>query len=93
MRVFLDLFQTQKNYNMAIYTSDHIGKWYWLRYGNNIVLAEELYEEKAYGDEPEPLEIVAHKLSDLEKLTYNEDLTEARSILALYMVRDIIRSR
>ena len=45
------------------------------------------------GDEPEPLEIVAHKLSDLEKLTYNEDLTEARSILALYMVRDIIRSR
>ena len=59
----------------------------------HIVLAEELYEEKAYGDEPEPLEIVAHKLSDLEKLTYNEDLTEARSILALYMVRDIIRSR
>ncbi len=48
----------------------------------HIVLAEELYEE-----------IVAHKLSDLEKLTYSEDLTEARSILALYMVRDIIRSR
>ena len=59
----------------------------------HIVLAEELYEEKAYGDEPEPLEIVAHKISDLEKLTYSEDLTEARSILALYMVRDIIRSR
>jgi ADP-ribose diphosphatase len=59
----------------------------------HIVLAEELYEEKAYGDEPEPLEIVAHKLSDLEKLTYSEDLTEARSILALYMVRDIILSR
>ena len=45
MRVFLDLFQTQKNYNMAIYTSDHIGKWYWLRYGNNIVLAEEFTSE------------------------------------------------
>ena len=59
----------------------------------HIVLAEELYEEKAYGDEPEPLEIVAQKLSDLEKLTYSKDLTEARSILALYMVRDIIRSR
>jgi hypothetical protein len=25
---------------MAIYTSEHIGKWYWLKYGNNIVLAE-----------------------------------------------------
>ena len=59
----------------------------------HIVLAEDLYEEYADGDEPEPLEIVAHQLSDLEKLTYNEDLTEARSILALYMVRDIIRSR
>lgn len=25
---------------MAIYTSEHIGKWYWLKYDNNIVLAE-----------------------------------------------------
>ena len=39
------------------------------------------------------LEIVTKKLSDLEELTYTEDLTEARSILALYMVRDIINSR
>jgi len=30
---------------MAIYTSDHIGKWYWLKYGNNIVLAEEFSSE------------------------------------------------
>ena len=30
---------------MAIYTSDHIGKWYWLRYGSNIVLAEEFTSE------------------------------------------------
>ena len=56
-------------------------------------MAEDLYEETAEGDEPEPLEIVPKKLSDLDQLTYNEDLTEARSILALYMVRDIIRSR
>ena len=59
----------------------------------HIVLAEDLYEEQADGDEPEPLEVVEHKLSDLEKLTYRQDLTEARSILALYMVRDIIQSR
>jgi hypothetical protein len=45
MRVFLDSFQTQKNYNMAIYTSDHIGKWYWLRYDNNVILAEEFTTE------------------------------------------------
>ena len=30
---------------MAIYTSDHIGKWYWLKYGNNIVLTEEFSTE------------------------------------------------
>lgn len=30
---------------MAIYTSEHIGKWYWLRYDNNIVLAEEFTTE------------------------------------------------
>ena len=59
----------------------------------HIVLAEELYEEQADRDEPEPLEVVEHKLSDLEELTYKQDLTEARSILALYMVRDIIQSR
>jgi len=52
-----------------------------------------LFEETAEGDEPEPLEIVPKKLSELEKLTYNEDLTEARSILALYMARDIINNR
>ena len=59
----------------------------------HIVLAEELYEETAEGDEPEPLEIVPKKLSDIEQLTYSEDLTEARSILALYMARDIINNR
>lgn len=38
-------YQTQIKNNMAIYTSDHIGKWYWLRYDNNIVLAEEFSTE------------------------------------------------
>ena len=30
---------------MAIYTSEHIGKWYWLKYGSNIILAEEFTSE------------------------------------------------
>ena len=59
----------------------------------HIILAEELYQESAEGDEPEPLEIVSRKLSDIEKLTYDDDLTEARSILALYMVREIMSKR
>jgi len=45
MKVFLDSLWTLKNYNMGIYTSDHIGKWYWLRYGSVIILAEEFSTE------------------------------------------------
>jgi len=59
----------------------------------HIVLAEDLYEEHAEGDEPEPLEIIPHKLSELDILSYNDDITEARSIVALYMARDFIKNR
>ena len=58
-----------------------------------IILAQDLYEASAEGDEPEPLEVVKHKLSDLENLVYNEDLTEARSIAALYMTKEIIKNQ
>lgn len=59
----------------------------------HIVLAQDLYEASAEGDEPEPLEVVEYKLSDLETLVYNEDLTEARTIAALYMAKEIIRKQ
>jgi hypothetical protein len=32
---------------MAIYTSNHIGKWHWLKYDNNIVLVEEFTSNSA----------------------------------------------
>ncbi len=56
----------------------------------HIVLAQDLYPASGEGDEPEPLEVVKHKLSTLETLVYHEDLTEARSIAALYMARGVI---
>jgi len=59
----------------------------------HIVLAQDLYEASAEGDEPEPLEVVEHKLSDLEDLVYNQDLTESRTIAALYMAKEIIRKQ
>ncbi|MCS5592763.1 MAG: ADP compounds hydrolase NudE [Gammaproteobacteria bacterium] len=59
----------------------------------HIILAQDLYKASAEGDEPEPLEVVKHKLSDLETLVYNEDLTEARTIAALYMAKEIIRKQ
>lgn len=59
----------------------------------HIVLAQDLYKSSAKGDEPEPLEVVKHKLSELETLVYHNDLTEARSIAALYMAREIIKNQ
>ncbi len=59
----------------------------------HIVLAQDLYEDSAEGDEPEPLQVVKHKLSNLDQLVYDEDLTEARTIAALYMAKAIIKNQ
>ena len=59
----------------------------------HIVLAQDLYPAEAEGDEPEPLTVVEHKLSNLEQLVYDQDLSEARSIAALYMAKEIIRQQ
>jgi ADP-ribose diphosphatase len=54
----------------------------------HIVLAQELYPERLAGDEPEPLEIVPWPLSGLAGLMTQEDLTEARSIAALFLAQN-----
>ncbi|KAA0450153.1 MAG: ADP compounds hydrolase NudE [Candidatus Thioglobus sp.] len=59
----------------------------------HIILAQDLYKDSAEGDEPEPLEVVSRRLSDLEDLVYQQDLTEARSIAALYMAKNIIKNQ
>jgi ADP-ribose diphosphatase len=62
-----------------------------MSHGTDIVLARDLYDERLEGDEPEPLEVVPWRLDDLYALTQREDCTEARSIAALYMVRDYLQ--
>ncbi len=57
-----------------------------------IVLARDLYPSRLEGDEPEPIEVVPMPLAELEEWVWREDLTEARSIAALYLVRDIVRA-
>lgn len=59
----------------------------------NTVLAEDLYEEKLPGDEPEPIDVIEHPIEDIDSLLQAEDFTEARAFAALYMVRDILRQR
>jgi len=56
----------------------------------HIVLAQGLYPQREEGDEPEELEVVEWSLSRLTELFEREDMTEARSIAALFMVRELL---
>jgi ADP-ribose diphosphatase len=62
-------------------------------YFTHVVLARDLYPCVAVGDEPEPIEVVPWKLSELPQLVQRDDCTEARSIAALYMTREYLESR
>ncbi len=53
-----------------------------------IVLARELRPSRLPGDEPEPIETLRWPLDQLEALLERDDFSEARSIAALYMVRE-----
>lgn len=55
------------------------------------VLARDLYPCKLEGDEPEDMEVVHWPLSQLDELFARDDFTEARTIAALYMVRDRLK--
>lgn len=55
-----------------------------------LVLAQDLFLDKQPGDEPEPIEVVPWRLSDWQSLMAQPDLTEARSIAALYMTREFL---
>jgi ADP-ribose diphosphatase len=57
------------------------------------VLAQDLYPATAEGDEPEPIEVVPYPLSDLNKLVMSSEMTEARSIAALFMTREYLAGK
>lgn len=54
----------------------------------HIVLARNLTSQPLPGDEPEPIEVVKWKLAEFEQLLAQEDFTEARSQLALFLARE-----
>lgn len=55
-----------------------------------IFLAKNLYPAVLEGDEPEPLEVVPWKLDNYQALLQEENFSEARSIAALFLVKDIL---
>jgi len=56
----------------------------------DIVIAQDLYQEKLEGDEPEELEVIPWKLDNIQGLLETGECTEARSIAALYMTKDYL---
>lgn len=59
----------------------------------HLVLAEDLYPERLPGDEPEELEVVPWRLDQLGALILREDCSEARSLAAMFIVRELVQNR
>ena len=64
----------------------------YMSHQTHVILAEDLYPERLEGDEPEDLEVVPWRLDELATLVQREDCTEGRSIAALFMTRELLRS-
>ncbi|NOX27135.1 MAG: ADP compounds hydrolase NudE [Gammaproteobacteria bacterium] len=63
----------------------------YLSHETQIILAQDLYESRLEGDEPEEIEVIPWRLSEIDKLLAGGEIGEARSIAALYMVRDKLK--
>lgn len=59
----------------------------------HLVLARDLYPQRLPGDEPEELEVMPWKLDDLDQLILREDFSEGRSIAALFIAREWLRTQ
>jgi len=55
-----------------------------------VVLAQDLYEKKLEGDEPEVLGLSWHSLEDIAGLVQQDDFSEARSIASLFMAKQYL---
>ncbi|WP_455207988.1 ADP compounds hydrolase NudE [Kaarinaea lacus] len=60
----------------------------YMSHQTHIIYATDLYQQKLEGDEPEPIEVLYWDLNKLDDLIYSEEFTEARSIAALYLLKN-----
>jgi ADP-ribose diphosphatase len=58
-----------------------------------LVIAQHLYPSPLPGDEPEPLELVEWPLNTSHELLEKIDFTEARSIAALFLIKEWLNKR
>lgn len=59
----------------------------------HVVLARDLYAERLPGDEPEELEVVPWKMDELHELLAQPEVSEGRSIAALFIAREFLAGR
>ncbi len=59
----------------------------------HVVIARDLYPERLQGDEPEELEVVPWKLSELHTLLQQPEVSDGRSIAALFIAREYLAGR
>ncbi len=59
----------------------------------HVVLATDLYPERLQGDEPEPLKVSRWPMAKLHELVARDDVTEGRTIAALFMAREYLAGR
>lgn len=64
----------------------------YLSHVTHVILATDLYPSQLSGDEPEPLQVHYFKLADIEKLIWEDDITEGRTIAAMYMLWSLSRN-
>lgn len=55
-----------------------------------LVVAQDLYPAKLEGDEPEAIEVVPWSMQRLPELIQRKDFPEARSVAALFLVRELL---
>jgi ADP-ribose diphosphatase len=65
----------------------------YLEHTTEIIIAQDLYAEKLPGDEPEALDVIPWKLSNINELLATGECTEARSIAALFMTLEYFKAQ
>jgi ADP-ribose diphosphatase len=60
----------------------------YVKHVTHLVVAQDLYPNRTPGDEPEEIDVVPWRLDRLEELLAHSEFTEARSIAALFIVRE-----
>ena len=65
----------------------------YMQHHTQIILAQDLSPRRELGDEPEELEVISWKLSELERLVLRDDFTEARSLAALYLAKNYLQGK